>query len=80
MDTPEKQKERNYILEKRNKIRRQLFPIRVALYGVIAIGLISGFKNKNFQDGWFLRLLILVVILIVLTYIIEAIKGSYKKK
>lgn len=80
MDTPEKQRERNYLLEKRDKLRRQLFPIRVALYGVIAIGLILGFKNNLFYDGKFLRLAVLVAILLAITYIVEAIKGRYKKK
>lgn len=80
MDTLEKQKERNYLLEKRDKVRRQLFPIRVALYGVIAIGLVLGFKNNLFYDGKFLRLAILVAILLGLTYIIEAIRGRYKNK
>jgi len=79
MDTLEKQKERHSILEKRNKIRRQLFPIRVALVGVVILILVSEY-NYNFAEGWFLRLLILVGVLMAISYIIEAIRGNYKRK
>ncbi len=79
MDTLEKQKERHYLLEKRQKIRKRFFPLRVALVAMIFVGAIYGIKNHTFFEGWMPQLVMVIIIGLVITYLIEALIGGYKK-